>query len=231
LDTGDVFIHGALLGDGGTCASLPVVYAAVGRRLGYPIRLVSTRRHLFARWDEPDGERFNIEATNAGLSCHPDDYYRTGRYPVTPAQEAETTFLVSLKPKQELADFLAQRGYCWHDLRRYREAAESFIWASMLDPQHKLHGGCAVEVLQEWGEKIKADLPPRIPNITVRLPPQRRFPTVPPSVEYEFVRWEILEAFLQDPSHAHWLEVLRNGPPPGQPPPRIPRSIILELPR
>src|SRR5262249_15057556 len=44
----DTFIHGALLGEGGTCASLPVVYAAVGRRLGYPIRLVAAKAHLFA---------------------------------------------------------------------------------------------------------------------------------------------------------------------------------------
>lgn len=32
--TADTCIHGALLGEGGTCASLPVVYVAVGRRLG-----------------------------------------------------------------------------------------------------------------------------------------------------------------------------------------------------
>jgi hypothetical protein len=55
LDTTDSFIHGALFGDGGTCASLPVVFTAVGRRLGYPLKLVSTRSgdigHLFARWD------------------------------------------------------------------------------------------------------------------------------------------------------------------------------------
>jgi hypothetical protein len=29
--TAETFIHGALLGEGGTCASLPVVYVAVGR--------------------------------------------------------------------------------------------------------------------------------------------------------------------------------------------------------
>jgi len=62
--TEDVFIHGALLGQGGTCASLPVVYAAVGRRLGYPLKLVSAMRHQFVRWDDPDGERFNIEVNN-----------------------------------------------------------------------------------------------------------------------------------------------------------------------
>src|SRR5262249_22714889 len=63
LDTEDTFIHGAIQGNGGTCASLPVVYAAVGRRLGYPLRLVQARTekwgHFFVRWDEPNGERLN----------------------------------------------------------------------------------------------------------------------------------------------------------------------------
>ncbi|MFN0066642.1 MAG: hypothetical protein ACKVYV_03300, partial [Limisphaerales bacterium] len=46
----------------GTCSSLPVLYVAVGRRLGYPLRLVATRSHLFVRWDGM-GERFNVDAS------------------------------------------------------------------------------------------------------------------------------------------------------------------------
>jgi hypothetical protein len=84
FDTADTFIHGALVGDGGTCASLPVIYAAVGRRLGYPLKLVSTNCHGFVRWDQPGGERFNIEVNDTGLNCDPDGYYRTGRYAVSP---------------------------------------------------------------------------------------------------------------------------------------------------
>ena len=91
FETADSFIHGAIQGQGGTCATLPIVYAAVGRRLGYPIKLVSARvgdvaSHCFARWDG-DSEQFNIEASAQGLSCPPDDYYRTGRYEITPEVE------------------------------------------------------------------------------------------------------------------------------------------------
>jgi hypothetical protein len=68
------FIHGVVQGPGGTCSSLPVVYASIGRRLGYPIRLVCTKRHLFARWDDPvTGERFNIECAGQGFADLPDD--------------------------------------------------------------------------------------------------------------------------------------------------------------
>jgi hypothetical protein len=31
----DSFLHGILHGQGGTCGSMPVLYTAVGRRLGY----------------------------------------------------------------------------------------------------------------------------------------------------------------------------------------------------
>jgi hypothetical protein len=62
-DSQNVFVHS--LTDApmmGTCASMPVLYVAVGRRLGYPLHLVSTKGHLFARWD--DGQtRLNIEGT------------------------------------------------------------------------------------------------------------------------------------------------------------------------
>ena len=35
---------------GGTCASMPVLYVAIGRRLGYPLKLVTTHGHIFVRW-------------------------------------------------------------------------------------------------------------------------------------------------------------------------------------
>src|SRR5262249_8021476 len=56
-----LFLHG-LLGPEriGTCSSLPVLYVAVGRQLGYPLKLVTTKGHLFVRW-EGAGERFNVE--------------------------------------------------------------------------------------------------------------------------------------------------------------------------
>lgn len=69
-----------LLGDErqGTCSSVPVLYLAVGRRLGYPLRLVTTKGHLFVRW-EGEGERFNLEVTGEGLNRFPDDYHRGGK--------------------------------------------------------------------------------------------------------------------------------------------------------
>lgn len=65
-DSQDLFLHG-LLGPRrlGTCSSMPVLCAALGRRLGYPLKLVTTKAHLFIRWED-DKERFNLEATGRG---------------------------------------------------------------------------------------------------------------------------------------------------------------------
>jgi hypothetical protein len=158
LDVDDTFVHGALLGEGGTCASLPVVYVAVGRRLGYPLKLVSAKGpkwgHLFARWDEP-GERFNIEATNQGLTCHPDDYYRTGWYAVSSDIERRGCLLKSLTPREELAEFLAQRGCLWRDAGDYAEEVKAFTWASEAAPHNEFYTKHAEDPLAK-GAALKA---------------------------------------------------------------------------
>src|SRR5262249_19962272 len=71
------FIHGLIQGKGGVCSSVPVVYAAVGRRLGYPMKLVTAKSPLFTRWHDLQGERFNIEVNLTGVNFHRDEYYRS----------------------------------------------------------------------------------------------------------------------------------------------------------
>lgn len=69
----DLFVHGVIDQRRGTCVSLPVLYMAIGHRLGYPIRAVTVPKHIFCRWDDPTtGERFNIEADRK--RCQ-DDFY------------------------------------------------------------------------------------------------------------------------------------------------------------
>jgi hypothetical protein len=133
-DPSAVFVHG-LLGPEhkGTCSSLPVLYVAVGRRLGYPLKLVTTRGHLFVRW-EGEGERFNVEATARGLSRFEDDYYRHWPFEVSPAEAAAEGYLRSLTAPEELAAFLSIRGMCLREQGRLSEAVESFAAAAKLAP-------------------------------------------------------------------------------------------------
>jgi hypothetical protein len=133
-DSRDVFLHG-LLGPRrmGTCSSMPVLYVALGRRLGYPLKLVTTKGHLFARWEEAR-ERFNLEVTGNGLNRFDDNYYRQWPFSITPAEEQAEGYLKSLTPAEELAVFLSIRAMCLSEAGRKGEAADAFAAASRLAP-------------------------------------------------------------------------------------------------
>ena len=132
----DLFIHGLLdPANGGTCASMPVLYAAVGRRLGYPIRLVLAKEHVFCRWD--DGrERFNIEGTaTGGVDFFPDEHYRSWPSAISDREMESGEFLKSLTPQEELAVFLLTRGSCLRANGRQAEALACNAEAHRLMPR------------------------------------------------------------------------------------------------
>ena len=129
----DLFIHGMIDdANGGTCASMPVLYVAVGRRIGYPLKLVETKEHVFVRWEDAK-ERFNIEATgNGGADSYPDDYYRTWPEKWDGPEAKANRYLISLSPAEELASFLGNRGHCLLDNGRAREAFDTYASAHKL---------------------------------------------------------------------------------------------------
>lgn len=140
-DSRNLFLHG-LLGPErqGTCVSMPVLYVAVGRRLGYPLKLVTTKAHLFARWESSDTtDHLNIEATNQGLNCFPDDYYRTWPFPITDEEVRTYKYLESLSPAQELAVFLSVRGHCLQAAGRLPEAQLAHAQAHVFTPETPLY--------------------------------------------------------------------------------------------
>jgi hypothetical protein len=140
-DSRDIFLHG-LFGTNraGTCASLPVLYVAVGRRLGYPLKLVAAKNHLFVRWE--DGrERLNIEATTQGLTTFDDDYYRRWPFPMTPDEERTERYLTSLSPAEELSVFLSLRTQCLLAAGRWEEALSSQEQVCRLAPYSAIQQG------------------------------------------------------------------------------------------
>lgn len=134
-DARDVFLSG-LIGESraGTCSSMPVLYVALGRRLGYPLKLVTTQGHLFLRW-EGEGERFNLEVTGNGLNRFTDDYYRHWPFEVSEAEVAAEGYLKSLTSAEEQAVFLSIRAMCLREAGKMNEAAEAFELAAKLAPQ------------------------------------------------------------------------------------------------
>jgi hypothetical protein len=130
-DARDHFIHGPLYGHGGTCSSLPILYLAIGRRLGFPLYLVKAKEHLFVRW-EGEGERFNIEATSRGFRPLDDHHYSSCPKPLTQGEIKERGYLRNLTSRQELACQIFQRGRCWADNLNFAEAAKAMFFAQRL---------------------------------------------------------------------------------------------------
>jgi hypothetical protein len=225
-DARDLFIHGILQGCGGTCSSLPVLYAAIGRRLGYPLRLASTAMHLFVRWDDPGTARFNIECTAPGLFTPPDWYYLTWPMPITPDEFKGTCWLKSQTPREELAGFLIQRGYCFVDNGRYREGVEACAWSHTLAPHDRLHLGSLRRLLVRWEHDLRQKCPPNFPRLTITFPP-RRFPQLPLEVERRMVHLGVMDALLNDRQRERdWWGPLRHSP--GCRPSHLPSQLAVE---
>lgn len=210
LDTADKFIHGALMGDGGTCASLPVVYASVGRRLGYPLKLVECLQHCYLRWEYPDGQYVNIQANGRTIDTPSDDHYRQGVYVIGEEEAKARCYFQSKTPRMELARFLIERGLLFDQDRTPRHAAESFLWALALHPENCVPRICANLVFTAWRAALNNLIPPRFPTFKVEFPP-RRFPEpVPLAMEQKFIFCEALERCLRNPrNNREWWEPLR----------------------
>lgn len=163
----DLFIHGMIGNEnGGTCASMPVLYVAVGRRLGYPLKLVLTKGHVFARWDGADGT-FNIETTgDGGTDSYPDEYYGTWPLKWTPQEKKASRYLISLSPAEELASFLASRAHCLLDNGRTREALDAYSAARRLAPKDPTY--------LAWARQAERRVrPPALAGPTGFRPPSR----------------------------------------------------------
>jgi hypothetical protein len=164
-DSRDLFLHG-LCGPGrmGTCSSMPVLYVAIGRRLGYPLKLATTKAHVFLRW-ESETERFNLEATGRGMNKYDDEHYKRWPFPVSDAEIREDGFLRSLSPPEELALFLSLRAHCLRVAGRLPEAREALRNATVFAPRSRPY----------------ALLLSAITDSDPTLPPVAPFPALPPA--------------------------------------------------
>jgi len=182
LDSSEGFMHGLLQGKGGTCSNMPVLYAAVGRKLYYPIYLCFAKGHIFCRWATRDGrERFNIEATNQGLNCFPDDHYMEWPKKIAPKQVYLGFYLRNLDPDEEVALFMSTRGHCLKDRGHHLDAIVAYAHAHRLGPtdpghfanlmtaiyeEHRAHSkGKLPNCYREWEEFNKIARPQPMLNV------------------------------------------------------------------
>ncbi len=139
-DSRDDFIHGMLTRGLGTCASMPVLYVAVGRRLGYPLHLAISNGHFFCQWVNDDGSRINLEGSGAsGSEMLPDTHFYYWPTSLDARQLALNRYLRPLTREEELAAFLQTRANCFASVGRFAEAAEAILQAHQVAPKWALH--------------------------------------------------------------------------------------------
>jgi Transglutaminase-like superfamily len=136
-DSRDLFLHGLTQKRKGTCASLPVLMVAVGRRCGYPLYLVACKGHLYCRWDDGK-ERFNLETACEGADSQPDEYYYKWPNPIEDEELRSEKFLKSLTSQEQLGVFCQIRGACLKENGRTREATEAYEVALRFFPESKV---------------------------------------------------------------------------------------------
>jgi hypothetical protein len=199
-DSRDLFLHGLLGGSPspyplpeergtagarrstvglGTCSSMPVLYIAIGRRLGYPLKLVTTKSHLFIRW-ESASERFDLEATGRGMNRYDDEHFKHWPFPVSEDEIKADGYLKSLTPVEELAVFLSLRGHCLREAGRTQEAASAYLAAAGLAPASKAYRLLLADTLGGSAASFPADASRQEPSFSAGLPPDALNSAPPP---------------------------------------------------
>jgi len=195
----DMLINGLLSDERiGTCNTIPVVIAAVGRRLGYPLYLCCTHQHVWTRWDG-DGERFNIEASGPNdFSDFDDDHFRSELEPLRKAGIDTSYYLKNLTPADELALFLFSRGWVLEDHKRFEESLPAWTKCCFLAPAARMYALRAYEVAFEILHVRKFGKP------SVRGPDRR--PLTSPAIGEDLRKLlppKVLGMFLSIDGHFH----------------------------
>jgi len=136
-DPGAVLVHGLVDTLRGTCATMPVLHVAIGRRLGWPVSLAAVGPHYVCRYD--DGKvHYNIEATYTGpgfVSDSDEDYIKNDHLP----RKAVTTGsdFRSLTVREMLGVFIGMRARYYWDTGQYDAADRDYVLARVLYPNHR----------------------------------------------------------------------------------------------
>lgn len=226
-DARNLFIPGVLSGHGGTCSSLPPVFVAVGRRLGYPMALCKTFSHFFARWDDPRGPRFNVECTSRGFISHPDEYYLTWPRKMSMEEARKWGSLRSLTPDGEAGSFVATRGMCLLENGDFAGATMSFADAADLDTEAPAHLGCLEHAAKLWNAQQEKRLMIGFPPLR-GWPDVRRFSKLARKAAGDVSFLSARQQLLDNPAlEQRWWGPLRRDP--SLRPPRVPALIDVDF--
>ncbi len=117
----------------GSCVSMPLLYASVAQRLGYPVYPVSVPQHIFLRYVDPKLEMQNIEATGGGGYSCDEEYVATLQISFTALLKG--TYLKTLSYREYLGLLIEQNGIYWSRHGNNEKAIEYLEIAIELNPR------------------------------------------------------------------------------------------------
>ncbi len=94
-----------------------MLYAAVARRLGYPVNLASTEEHLYLRYEEGTNH-LNVDAAGDGFISHSDEEYRQWPHPLTDEEIKTYGYLKPMCQREILGAFLIIRAGSLTSMKR-----------------------------------------------------------------------------------------------------------------
>ena len=211
-DSANLFIHGIIQGKGGTCSSMPVLFAAIGRRLGYPLKLVPGTQHEFVRWEGPEGERFNVECTSRGFVSQPDAYYLTWPVAAPPDKVKRYKLLQAKTQEEEIAGFICNRGHIRLAYGWYRDATFEYLRAFHQAPGREGIVICLHRSVTAWGKHLRAQISWAFPGLYICNGPCRHR-ALPEDLQAEMNYLNALELLLNNPEKKRlWWDPLRRNP-------------------
>ena len=154
-DPGHLLLHGLIDTKQGTCATMPALHVAIGRRLGWPVTLACAKSHYVCRYD--DGKVVhNIEATDTGhggFAAGSDSNYMEAEG-ISRKAVACGSDLRKLTAREMLGVFVQSRARYLADTNNPAPAARDYALAYTLFPKsRKIYVGLAGHLVAT-GEKL-----------------------------------------------------------------------------
>lgn len=117
----------------GNCFSMPLLYVAVGQRLGWPLHLVHVPDHSFVRYVDSSFKEQNIEATSGGGYVSDEKYAED--FNVSRRGQMSGAYLRSLTYRELIGDIVATNAIAMGKRKQLSGAISYLKTATKLNPR------------------------------------------------------------------------------------------------
>lgn len=125
------FLNGYLDSKTGSCITMPMLYAILGQRLGYPIYLVDSPKHFFCRYVDKNFTENNIEATLIGGFTPDEKYINNAK--INSKSLENGVYMRTLSNKEYLSRLISINGRYYFEYGEIDKAIEYLKLAIELD--------------------------------------------------------------------------------------------------